>query len=65
MGRVRVTVQVKVRIKVRAGYRVVTQEGRQGLQCHLRVWGRVGVGLEIWGRLGLGFMVRVRAWGYG
>ena len=40
MGRVRVTVKVKVRIKGRAGYRVVTQEGRQGLQCHLRVWGR-------------------------
>ena len=41
MGRVRVTVKVKVIIKVRAGYRVVTQEGRQGLQCHLR--GRAGV----------------------
>ena len=36
LGRVRVTVKVKVIIKVRAGYRVVTQEGRQGLQCHLR-----------------------------
>ena len=35
-GRVGVTVKVKVRKKVRAGYRVVTQEGRQGLQCHLR-----------------------------
>ena len=45
MVRVRVAVKLKVIIKVRAGNRVVTQEGRQGLQCHLR--GR-GLGLEKW-----------------